>query len=46
MALENYASTNPDKVHTDVLSEARQACHKVIFFIPIFMLFSSSNLNM
>ncbi|KAE8126096.1 hypothetical protein FH972_020842 [Carpinus fangiana] len=28
MALEAYSSRNPDTVHTDVLSEARQACYK------------------
>ncbi|XP_034699183.1 uncharacterized protein LOC117924616 isoform X1 [Vitis riparia] len=28
MALEKYASTNPNTIHTDVLSEARQACYK------------------
>ncbi|KAI8565706.1 hypothetical protein RHMOL_Rhmol03G0282000 [Rhododendron molle] len=28
MALEGYAPQNPDKVYTDVLSEARQACYK------------------
>lgn len=46
MALEKYASTNPNTIHTDVLSEARQACYKVIFFIPIFILFSNLNLNL
>jgi cytochrome c oxidase assembly factor 6 len=33
MALEAYASPNPDTVHTDVLSEARQACYKVVLFL-------------
>ncbi|KAL7193402.1 hypothetical protein ACSBR2_025085 [Camellia fascicularis] len=28
MALEPHASQNPDKIHTDVLLEARQACYK------------------
>ncbi|XP_058206974.1 uncharacterized protein LOC131320321 [Rhododendron vialii] len=28
MALEGYAPQNPEKVYTDVLSEARQACYK------------------
>ncbi|KAL4654346.1 uncharacterized protein LOC142641868 isoform X1 [Castanea sativa] len=28
MALEAYASRNPDTVHADVLSKARQACYK------------------
>ncbi|GMH27295.1 hypothetical protein Nepgr_029138 [Nepenthes gracilis] len=28
MAVEAYASQNPDKVQTDVLSHARQACYK------------------
>uniref|UniRef100_A0A2N9G0N2 Cytochrome c oxidase assembly factor 6 n=1 Tax=Fagus sylvatica TaxID=28930 RepID=A0A2N9G0N2_FAGSY len=28
MPLEAYTSRTPDKVHSDVLSEARQACHK------------------
>ncbi|CAK9149262.1 unnamed protein product [Ilex paraguariensis] len=28
MALETYASQNADKVHTDVLLQAREACYK------------------
>ncbi|XP_068345234.1 uncharacterized protein [Pyrus communis] len=28
MAKEAYAARNPDEVHTDVLSNARQACYK------------------
>ncbi|KAK9275621.1 hypothetical protein L1049_022888 [Liquidambar formosana] len=28
MAVEAYASRNPDKIHADVLSDARQACYK------------------
>ncbi|EXB53903.1 hypothetical protein L484_002942 [Morus notabilis] len=28
MSKETYASRNPTEVHTDVLSEARQACYK------------------
>ncbi|KAI3715005.1 hypothetical protein L6452_21968 [Arctium lappa] len=28
MAMEAYASNYPDKIHTDVLSDARQACYK------------------
>ncbi|KAJ6914349.1 cytochrome c oxidase assembly factor 6-like [Populus alba x Populus x berolinensis] len=28
MALETYASRNIDKIHTDVLSQSRQACCK------------------
>ncbi|XP_024445825.1 cytochrome c oxidase subunit 6B-like protein new16 isoform X2 [Populus trichocarpa] len=28
MAMENYASRNIDKIHTDVLSQSRQACYK------------------
>ncbi|XP_059635516.1 uncharacterized protein LOC132277687 isoform X2 [Cornus florida] len=28
MALEAYASQNPDKVYVDVLAEARKACYK------------------
>lgn len=30
MALEGRAPQNPEKVYTDVLSEARQACYKVL----------------
>lgn len=36
MPLEAYTSRTPDKVHSDVLSEARQACHKVLFFFFFF----------
>ncbi|GFS41590.1 hypothetical protein Acr_00g0075240 [Actinidia rufa] len=32
MAVEAFASQNPDTVNTDVLSEARQACYKVKHF--------------
>ncbi|XP_010275773.1 PREDICTED: uncharacterized protein LOC104610718 isoform X2 [Nelumbo nucifera] len=28
MALETYASPGSDKIHADVLAEARQACYK------------------
>ncbi|XP_050228189.1 uncharacterized protein LOC126677554 [Mercurialis annua] len=28
MAMETYASRNPDKIHTDVLFKARDACYK------------------
>ncbi|OIV99853.1 hypothetical protein TanjilG_26191 [Lupinus angustifolius] len=28
MALEAYASPNPDKVHADVLTKARESCYK------------------
>ncbi|KAJ7955622.1 Cytochrome c oxidase, subunit Vib family protein [Quillaja saponaria] len=28
MALETYASRNPDSVHVDVLSKSREACYK------------------
>ncbi|KAJ9557736.1 hypothetical protein OSB04_012350 [Centaurea solstitialis] len=28
MAMEAYASKYPDKIHSDVLSDARQACYK------------------
>ncbi|KAI9125536.1 hypothetical protein K1719_002954 [Acacia pycnantha] len=28
MALEAYAAGNPDKIHTDVLTKAREACYK------------------
>ncbi|KAL9399666.1 hypothetical protein Peur_008627 [Populus x canadensis] len=28
MAMETYASRNIDKIHTDVLSQSRQACYK------------------
>ncbi|KAF4354383.1 hypothetical protein F8388_027317, partial [Cannabis sativa] len=28
MSREAYASRNPNEIHTDVLSEARKACHK------------------
>lgn len=39
MSKETYASRNLTEVHTDVLSEARQACYKVILF-PWFLLSS------
>lgn len=32
MALEAYASQNTDKIHTDVLLQARISCYKVHFF--------------
>ncbi|EEF38831.1 conserved hypothetical protein [Ricinus communis] len=28
MTMEAYASRNPDKIHTDVLVKAREACYK------------------
>ncbi|KAK7329950.1 hypothetical protein VNO77_24133 [Canavalia gladiata] len=28
MALEAYAAGNPDKIHADVLTKAREACYK------------------
>ncbi|PSS13934.1 Cytochrome c oxidase assembly factor like [Actinidia chinensis var. chinensis] len=35
MAVEAFASKNPDTVNTDVLSEARQACYKArdVFYV-------------
>jgi hypothetical protein len=35
MAMENYASRNIDKIHTDVLSQSRQACYKVLSYLSI-----------
>lgn len=29
MAMEAYTSKYPDKIHTDVLSDARETCYKV-----------------
>ena len=35
MALEAYAAQNPDKIHTDVLTKARESCYKVFQYFPI-----------
>ena len=35
MALEAYAAQNPDKIHTDVLTKARESCYKVSHHFPL-----------
>lgn len=39
MAIEAYSSQYPDKIHKDVLSDARQACYKVIILHIIHTLY-------
>lgn len=37
MALEAYASQKPGKIQTDVLSNARLSCYKVISHLPLYI---------
>jgi hypothetical protein len=48
MAVEAYAAENDDKIHSDVLTKARESCYKVsssiqflLFLLPCFFFFDA-----